>query len=52
MRLLFECIATYRNSWIAYWAVDNISEMFPDLVQSGVVQFHLPKWEGEMETEL
>lgn len=41
--LLFECIATYPKSWIAEWAVDNISAMYPDLIQSGVVVFNLPK---------
>lgn len=43
--LLFECVATYRGTerhWIAEWAVDNIVAMYPDLVQSGVITFHLP----------
>lgn len=43
LSLLFECIATYPESWIAHWAVDNIRAMFPDLIDSGMVTFHLPK---------
>lgn len=43
LNLLFECIATYRNDWRAQWAVESISAMYPDLVQSGVVVFKLPK---------
>lgn len=42
LNLLFECIATYPQSWIAHWAVENICAMYPDLVQSGVVTFKLP----------
>jgi len=41
--LLFECIATYRNDWRARWAVESISAMYPDLVQSEIVVFNLPK---------
>jgi len=41
--LLFECIATYRSDWRAQWAVESISAMYPDLVQSEIVVFHLPK---------
>ncbi len=43
LSLLFECIATYQTGWIPQWAVDSICAMYPDLVQSGIVQFHLPK---------
>lgn len=43
-RLLFECIATYRD-WRAEWARDCFMSMFPDLFQSGVVQIKLPKAE-------
>lgn len=43
LRLLFECIATYPNSWIASWAIEIISAMYPDLVQSGVIAFNLRK---------
>ncbi len=41
MRLLFECIATYRD-WRAAFAIDCLKAMWPDLVQSGIVQFKLP----------
>jgi len=43
LNLLFECIATYRSDWRAQWAVDSIRAMYPDLVDSGVVTFNLPK---------
>lgn len=43
LNLLFECIATYRNDWRAQWAVESICAMYPDLVQSGIVVFNLPK---------
>lgn len=42
LELLFECIATYRDDWRARWAVENIHAMYPDLVESGIVQFRLP----------
>ena len=42
LELLFECIATYRDDWRAQWAVENIRAMYPDLVDSGMVTFHLP----------
>ena len=44
MRLLFECVATYRD-WRAEWAVDCLKSMWPDLFNSGVIQFNLPKAE-------
>jgi transcriptional regulator with XRE-family HTH domain len=43
LNLLFECIATYRSDWRAHWAVENIHAMYPDLVDSGIVKFELPK---------
>jgi len=43
LSLLFECIATYRTDWRAQWAVDSIRAMYPDLVDSGMVVFNLPK---------
>ncbi len=43
LNLLFECIVTYPDTWIAEWAVENISAMYPDLIESGVIEFHLPK---------
>lgn len=43
-RLLFECIATYRD-WRAEWARDCFASMFPDLFQSGIVRIELPKAE-------
>jgi len=43
-RLLFECIATYRD-WRAEWARDCFVSMFPDLFQSGIVRVNLPKAE-------
>lgn len=45
LSLLFECIATYRSDWRAHWAVETIRSMYPDLVDSGVVTFHLPEAE-------
>lgn len=42
LELLFECIATYRGDWRAQWAVETIHAMYPDLVESGIVQFRLP----------
>lgn len=46
LELLFECIATYIHKkeqiWIAHWAADSIAAMYPDLVESGIVQFRLP----------
>lgn len=42
LSLLFECIATYRGDWRARWAVETIHAMYPDLVESGIVQFRLP----------
>jgi len=44
MRLLFECIATYRD-WRAEWARDCMKSMFPDLFLSGIVRVDLPKAE-------
>ena len=44
LRLLFECIATYRD-WRAEWAVECLRSMFPDLFMSGVVRIDLPKAE-------
>jgi hypothetical protein len=44
LSLLIECIVTYRNTprhWIAQWAVEMFSAMYPDLIQSGVVTFRL-----------
>jgi hypothetical protein len=41
VRFLFECLATYQD-WRRAFAVDCLNEMFPDLVQSGVVEFRLP----------
>jgi hypothetical protein len=43
LNLLFECIATYPQSWIARWAVDNIKAMYPDLTDNGIILFNLPK---------
>lgn len=42
MQLLFECIATYSD-WRAQWAVDCIKAMWPDLTDSGKVNFRLPQ---------
>jgi len=44
LRLLFECLATYRD-WKAVWAKDCLQSMFPDLFQSGVIRIDLPKAE-------
>jgi len=44
MRLLFECIATYRD-WRAEWARDCLKSMWHDLFLSGVVRVELPKAE-------
>jgi transcriptional regulator with XRE-family HTH domain len=44
MRLLFECLATYRD-WRAEWARDCMVSMFPDLFQSGIVRVDLPEAE-------
>ncbi len=44
MRLLFECIATYRD-WRAEWALDCMKSMWPDLFTSGVIRVDLPKAE-------
>lgn len=44
LRLLFECIATYRD-WRAEWAKDCLRAMFPDLFLSGVVRVELPQAE-------
>ena len=41
--LIFECIATYPQSWIARWAVDNFQAMYPDLIDNGIILFNLPK---------
>ena len=41
MQLLFECMATYSD-WRATWAVDCLKAMWPDLVQSGVLNLKLP----------
>lgn len=41
LRLLFECIATYRD-WRSNWAKDCLASMFPDLFKSGVVRIDLP----------
>ena len=41
MRLLFECIATYRD-WRADWAVDCVKAMWPDLAANMIVVFNLP----------
>ena len=43
-RLLFECMATYRD-WRAEWARDCLVSMFPDLFISGIVRIELPKAE-------
>lgn len=42
MRLLFECVATYRD-WRAEFAVDCMKAMWPDLTENKIVQFNLPK---------
>lgn len=44
MRLLFECLAIYRD-WKAEWAKDCLHSMFPDLFQSGIVCVNLPRAE-------
>lgn len=44
MRLLFECLATYRD-WRAEWARDCLKSMWHDLFLSGVVRVELPKAE-------
>lgn len=44
LRLLFECMATYRD-WRATWAADCLASMFPDLFQSGIVRVKLPRAE-------
>ena len=44
MRLLFECIATYKD-WRAEWARDCLKSMWHDLFLSGVVRVELPKAE-------
>ncbi len=44
LRLLFECIATYRD-WRATWALDCLKSMWPDLFNSGIVHVNLPKAE-------
>lgn len=44
MRLLFECIATYRD-WRAEWARDCLKSMWHDLFLSGVVRIELPEAE-------
>lgn len=44
MRLLFECIATYRD-WRAEWAADCLRAMWSDLFLSGIVRVDLPKAE-------
>lgn len=41
MRLLFECLATYRD-WRAQWALDCLKCMWPDLFESGMVRIILP----------
>lgn len=41
VRFLFECMATYQD-WRRAFAMDCLSEMFPDLVESGIVAFKLP----------
>jgi hypothetical protein len=43
LNLLFECIATYPQTWIAQWAVDNIKIMYPDLIYNRIILFNLPK---------
>ena len=42
MRLLFECIATYRD-WRAEWAAECLKAMWPDLFNSNVIQINLPR---------
>lgn len=41
MRLLFECLATYRD-WRAEWANECLKAMWPDLFLTGVVHIELP----------
>lgn len=41
MRLLFECLATYKD-WRANWASECLAAMYPDLFQSGIVRVKLP----------
>ena len=41
VRFLFECLATYQD-WRRGFAIDCLTAMFPDLVQSGTVTFKLP----------
>jgi len=41
MRLLFECISTYKD-WRAKWAADCLQSMWPDLFNSGIVCINLP----------
>ena len=43
LNLLFECIATYPQSWIARWAIDNFKAMYPDLINNRIILFNLPK---------
>lgn len=44
LRLLFECMATYRD-WRSEWARDCLQSMFPDLFISGVIRVSLPSAE-------
>jgi hypothetical protein len=44
LRLLFDCISTYKD-WRAYWAVDCLKSMFPDLFEAGVIRIKLPQAE-------
>jgi len=44
MRLLFECLARYRD-WRAEWARDCLQSMWHDLFLSGIVRVELPKAE-------
>ena len=38
LRFLFECLASYTD-WRRAFAIDCLSAIFPDLVQSGLVTF-------------
>lgn len=42
LSLLFECLATYQGTWIYLWAIESICAMYPDLVESNIIQFKLP----------
>jgi len=42
VRFLLECLATYED-WRRAFAVDCLSSMFPDLVDSGTITFHISR---------